>query len=258
MTEIWIIIVSVLVPVLLVSLLSFILNRSYRKRRPLTDTEEDVESNDNQSSNIEMIEVPPSLSSPEEDLEADYEPPPSPYCPEKALQDLADYQREYLNRRPDNGQSSMFLTSRFGTVVRHVASNFSNLPGARPSFSFDPIHNADAESNTPPISLSTTAVIDFGSEEYLALHRECTSTAHEPKCLQSAHPLRRNGVRTEGLQSSKKSLPRAPRREIGPENGLGEVEKIFVDVRVRKEGGNGFLRRASREVDLRGRMLEVN
>ena len=258
MTEISIIIVSVSISVFFVFLLSFILNRSYRKRRPLTETEEDLESYDNQSSNPPIMEAPPPLSSPEEDLEANYEAPPSPYCPERALQDLVDYQREYLNRRTDHGESSIFLTSRWGTVVRHVPSNFSKLPGANPFFSFNPIHDSDDEANTPPVSLSTTAVVDFRSEEYLSPRQECSSTAHELICSQSAQPLRRNEVRTEGLQSSKKSLPRAPKRDIGPENGVREVEKIVVDVRVMKEGGNGFLRRSSREVDLRGRMLEVN
>ena len=261
-TEIWIIIVSVSISIIFVSLLGFILNRRYRKRRSLAEIEKVFESNNDQRSkppiteapsslssskkhleadhDSSINEAPPSISRPETDLGADYDfsikeaPPPlsslkkdleadyncppntpvneapvSLYSPEKALQDLIDYQRYYLKRRPDHGESAAFTTSRWGTTINYVPSKFHSLPGAQPFFSFE-----------------------------------------------SAHPLERNGVRTEALKSPRKNLPRAPRREIGSENEFGEVEKISVDVRVRKEGGNGILRRTSREVDLRGRRLE--
>lgn len=199
-TEIWIIVVSVLISILSVSLLGFFLNRSYRKRRSLTETEKDLESYNDQRSNSPITEAPPSLSlernleadydfsineaapslySPKEDLEADYDCPPnsptneapaSPYSADKALQDLIDYQRYYLKRRPDNGESATFTTSLWGTTINHVPSKFSSLPGAQPFFSFE------------------------------------------------------------------SAQPRAPRTE----------------------GGNGILRRTSREVDLRGRMLEIH
>ena len=261
-TAIWVIVVCVLISILAVSVLSYFLNRSYRKRRPLKGTENDLGAGHDRSSNSLIDEAQPALYS-SKDLEAGHERPsnpsikeipPSLYSPEKAIHDLAHYQRYHRKRRPDYGESAKITTTPSGTIINPVPSAFFTLSGARPLFSFDPIHKIDDQSTPPPISLSTSAVIDFGSEEDLTLPRKRSTTACEPRLMQSAQPLR-NGVRT--LQSPRKSLPRAPRREIGSEKGLKEVGMIPVDVRVRSKGGNEGLRRISGDMDLRGKMAKM-
>ena len=261
-TAIWVIVVSVLISILAVSVLSYVLNRSYRKRRPLKGTENDLGADHDRSSNSLSNETQPALYS-SKDLEAGHErpsnppineTPPSLYSPEKAIQSLAHYQRYHRKTRPDYGESANLVTTPSGTIINPVPSAFFTLSGARPSFSFDPIHKIDAQSTPPSISLGTSAVIDFGSEEDLTLPRKRSTTACEPRLKQNAQPLR-NGVRA--LQSPRKSLPRAPKREVGLEKGLEEVGMIPVDVRIRSKGGHEGLRRISGEMDLRGRMAKM-
>ena len=316
-TPTWVIVVSVLVSIPPVSLLGYVLNRSYQKRRSLTETEQDLEADQDRSSNTLINEAQPSLHS-ENDLEADQDPssnplineapsslcskkdlevgqdrssnplineahpplqpekdlradrgrplyssinkePSSLYSPEEALQNLVAYQRYHRRRRPDNGESFAFHTSPFGTIVKYVPCKFSALPGANNSFSFEPSHEFDPRSNSPPPTpLSTPTISDFGSEDSLALRQRGSSTARESGLVQSTEPLRRNGAPREVLQNPRKSMPRAPRKEIGSENRLQEVKMVPVNMRVRDNSGNGGLRRMDREVDLRGRMLKVN
>ena len=263
-TAIWVIVVSVLLSILAVSILCYVLTRSYRKRRPLPTTEKDLEADHDRRSNTLINESPPpsSLDSTEKDVEADAdhdrppnsspideEPPPALYTLKEAFQDLADYQRYFRSLRPSHAESSIFITTPSSTVVKSVPTNFSKLPGARPFFSFD---------TPPPDSPRTRAVIDLTGEEVRALGRNGSTTAHEPRGLQNAHLSRRNLVQTEGLQRARRELPRAPRRDIGPGNRLGGLDRASIEKLMTRQYPNGGLRRMSREVNLRGKMLAVS
>ncbi|KAL8795843.1 MAG: hypothetical protein Q9195_001723 [Heterodermia aff. obscurata] len=271
-TATWVIVVSVSISIPTVSLLGYILNRSYRKRRSLTESENDLEADNGRASNSVINEAPRFLRSSEKDVEtdhsrsskplikkappflpyskkapeADHDRPSNPstndsaslYSPERALEILIKYQRDHRNRRPDYGESTLFNTSLSGkTIINRVPSDFFSLPGANPFFSFETIQESGLQT-PPPTPFTTTTITDSGTEDYFALRQKGSFTAHEPSGMQSAWPLRRNNVRTEFLQSPRKNLPRAPRKEIGSGDGLQGVEMIPVDARQQQSKNN--------------------
>ena len=197
---IWVIIISVLLAVTLVSALTYALCRIHRKRRA----------------------QPP----PKEDLEANR---PRANTTNKAASHTVPQKPQHAYRGVQVNSQVRQIPKPLSPVAVEIEtrpSNFHHIPGAQREYSFNTRTHNQRTSSPPPRDnmISPMTVINPAVAEHIRQNRR--RTRHECRIVQAPRADEfRSGVRHQ--RKSGRSLPRAPMKvDVEPERIVAEIRSI--------------------------------